>query len=41
MIWRPGGYSFMDYINLGIPLNIVLLIVGTVLAYQIYEVAGA
>lgn len=39
MIWRPGGYSFMDYISLGLPLNILLLVVGTIILYYIYGVA--
>lgn len=39
MIWRPGGYSFMDYLGLGLPLNILLLIVGTIILYYLYGVA--
>lgn len=31
MIYGPGGYSFMDYIRLGIPLNIFVIVAGTLL----------
>ncbi len=41
LIWRPAGYTFRDYVSLGIPLNILLLIVATVLLYYIYGVAEA
>ena len=36
MVWKPGGYKFCDYIVVGIPLNIILLVVTTFLAYYIY-----
>lgn len=31
MVFGPGGYSFRDYLRLGIPLNIFVVVAGTVL----------
>jgi di/tricarboxylate transporter len=31
LVYGPGGYRFSDYMKLGIPLNLVVLILGTVL----------
>jgi len=31
MVYGPGGYRFSDYLKLGIPLNLVVLILGTLL----------
>ncbi|UCD82776.1 MAG: anion permease, partial [Desulfobacterales bacterium] len=31
LIYGPGGYRFTDYLKLGIPLNLVVLILGTLL----------
>ena len=28
MVFGPGGYSFMDYLRLGIPLNIFVIVAG-------------
>ena len=41
MVWRPGGYKFCDFIAVGIPLNVILLVVATILCYYIYGIAGA
>ncbi len=41
MVWRPGGYKFCDFIVVGIPLNVILLVLGTVLCYYIYGEAAA
>jgi di/tricarboxylate transporter len=32
MVYGPGGYCFSDYLKLGVPLNILMLIVVTALA---------
>jgi di/tricarboxylate transporter len=29
MVYGPGGYSFMDYMKLGIPLNIFVVVAST------------
>ncbi len=31
MVYGPGGYSFMDYMKLGIPLNILVVVTSTLL----------
>jgi di/tricarboxylate transporter len=31
LVYGPGGYRFSDYLKLGIPLNLVVLILGTML----------
>ena len=31
LIYGPGGYRFSDYLKLGIPLNLIVLILGTLL----------
>ena len=31
MVYGPGGYSFMDYMKLGIPLNIFVVVASTLL----------
>jgi di/tricarboxylate transporter len=31
LVYGPGGYRFSDYFKLGIPLNLLVLVLGTVL----------
>ena len=31
LVYGPGGYRFSDYLKLGIPLNLLVLIIGTLL----------
>jgi di/tricarboxylate transporter len=31
LVYSPGGYRFSDYLKLGIPLNLIVLILGTLL----------
>jgi di/tricarboxylate transporter len=31
LVYGPGGYRFSDYLKLGIPLNLVVLVLGTML----------
>ena len=31
LVYTPGGYRFSDYLKLGIPLNLIVLILGTLL----------
>jgi di/tricarboxylate transporter len=31
MVYGPGGYRFTDFIRVGLPLHIMLLVVATVL----------
>lgn len=36
MVYGPGGYSFMDYMKLGIPLNIFVVVASTILIPYIW-----
>lgn len=36
MVYGPGGYSFMDYMKLGIPLNIFVVVASTLLIPMIW-----
>ncbi|MGL1931327.1 MAG: SLC13 family permease [Desulfotalea sp.] len=36
MVFVPGGYSFKDYMRLGIPLNIFVVLAGTILIPQVW-----
>jgi di/tricarboxylate transporter len=36
MVYGPGGYSFIDYLKLGIPLNIFVVVGATLLIPQIW-----
>jgi len=36
MVYGPGGYSFIDYMKLGIPLNIFVVVASTLLIPQIW-----
>lgn len=36
MVYGPGGYSFKDYLKLGIPLNLFVVVAGTILIPIIY-----
>lgn len=36
MVYGPGGYRFSDYLKLGIPLNVMVLIMGTVFIPSIW-----
>jgi di/tricarboxylate transporter len=31
MVYGPGGYQFRDFVRVGLPLNIILLILATIL----------
>lgn len=31
LVWGPGGYRFIDYPRVGVPLTILILIAGTML----------
>jgi di/tricarboxylate transporter len=31
MVYGPGGYRFSDYFKLGIPLNLIVVVMGTLL----------
>lgn len=31
MVFVPGGYSFKDYMRLGVPLNIFVVVAGSLL----------
>jgi len=39
MVFGPGGYSFRDYLRLGIPLNVFVVVAGTVLIPLIWPFA--
>jgi di/tricarboxylate transporter len=36
LVYGPGGYRFSDYLKLGIPLNLLVLILGTLLIPKIW-----
>ncbi len=36
MVYGPGGYSFVDYLKLGIPLNLLVIIGGTIFIPMIW-----
>jgi di/tricarboxylate transporter len=31
MVYGPGGYSFMDYMKLGVPLNLFVVVASTLI----------
>ena len=36
---RPGGYKFSDYPRLGLPLTVIILVMGTLLIVQVWPLA--
>jgi di/tricarboxylate transporter len=36
MVYGPGGYKFMDFVRVGVPLNILLIIVTPLLLYLMW-----
>jgi len=36
MVYGPGGYRFLDYARLGVPLTLILAILSAVLAPLVY-----
>lgn len=40
MVYGPGGYRFSDFIRVGAPLHLILLVVATVLIPWIWPLAG-
>jgi di/tricarboxylate transporter len=36
MVYGPGGYKFMDYIRIGLPLNILMAVITPPLIILIY-----
>jgi di/tricarboxylate transporter len=36
MVYGPGGYRFTDFIRVGLPLHLILLVVATVLIPMIW-----
>jgi di/tricarboxylate transporter len=36
MVYSPGGYRFSDYFKLGIPLNVIVIVMGTVLIPMVW-----
>jgi di/tricarboxylate transporter len=39
LVMRPGGYRFSDYWRLGLPLSVLVAIVGTGLILLVYPLA--
>ncbi len=37
MVYEPGGYEFMDYVKLGVPLTIVVGIVAVIVTPMVYK----
>jgi di/tricarboxylate transporter len=37
MVYSPGGYRFSDYFKLGIPLNLIVIVMGTVLIPMVWK----
>ncbi|MEZ4267447.1 MAG: SLC13 family permease [Myxococcota bacterium] len=40
MVYGPGGYRFSDFLRVGVPLNLLLLVVATLLIPIFFPVAG-
>jgi di/tricarboxylate transporter len=38
MVQGPGGYKFLDYTKIGLPLNMLMLVVAGVLIPLIYNI---
>jgi di/tricarboxylate transporter len=36
MVYGPGGYRFLDYARVGIPLNLLFLVITVLLAPRIW-----
>jgi di/tricarboxylate transporter len=36
MVYGPGGYTFMDFPKLGLPLTILVAILATLIAPQVF-----
>jgi di/tricarboxylate transporter len=36
MVFGPGGYKFTDYVRVGLPLNLLVLVVGTLLIPRVW-----
>jgi len=36
MVYGPGGYKFMDFVRVGVPLNILLIIITPILLYWLW-----
>jgi di/tricarboxylate transporter len=36
MIYGPGGYRFLDYARVGVPLNVLFLVITVLLAPRIW-----
>lgn len=37
MVMKPGGYRFLDYVKIGLPLNVILMVCTSLLCYFIYR----
>lgn len=37
MVWGPGGYKFLDFTKVGLPLNIIYMVVGSLLIPLIWH----
>ena len=37
LVYGPGGYRFIDYLKLGIPLNLLLWVVATLVMMGLFE----
>ena len=40
LVMEPGGYSFGDYVKVGLPLLLLTMVVTVVLAAVIYPLGG-
>ena len=40
LVMEPGGYSFGDYVNVGLPLLLLTMVVTVLLAALIYPLGG-
>src|SRR5690606_687404 len=36
MVYGPGGYKFMDFVRIGLPLTLLIGVVGSLLAPHVY-----
>ena len=36
LVYAPGGYRFIDFIRIGVPMNIIILIVNIVICTLLF-----
>lgn len=36
IVYGPGGYKFIDYVKVGLPLNLIVMIISTLIIYRVW-----